>query len=84
MSITHVLDVEGSLGGHERLDAGRVTSLGGYNKYSPSLRSARSSYTNPSVLGTHLVPHATLAYSFSVIIYLIALITYTNPINLKT
>ena len=56
-SITYVLEVEGSLGGDERLDATRVTSRGGSHKCSPSLRSARSSYTHPTVLDTHLLPH---------------------------
>jgi len=44
---------------------------------------AQVTQTPPS-LASHLVPHAPLAYSFSVIITLTALITYTNPINLKT
>jgi hypothetical protein len=49
VSITYVLDVQGSLGGDERLDAGRVTPKGGIHKCSPSLRSARSSHTPPSL-----------------------------------
>jgi hypothetical protein len=57
-SIAYVLDVQGSLGGDERLDAVCVTVLGGTQKCSLSLRSARSSYTHTIVLGTLLVPHA--------------------------
>ena len=57
-SITYVLGVQGSLGSDERLHAGRVTAAGSTHKCSFSLRSARSSYTHPTVLAAHLVPHA--------------------------
>ena len=79
-SITYVRDVQGSLGGDKRHDAGRVTVVCGKPKCSHSLRSARLSYTHPTVLGTRLVPNAFWRTHLT----LTALITKTNPINLKT
>jgi hypothetical protein len=74
-SITYVLDVQGSLGGDKRLDAGRVTATDGIFKRSPSLRSVRSSYAHSIVLAAHLVLYASwrVHYSFRVIITLFAL-----------
>ena len=72
-SIAYVLDVQGSLGGDECLDAVCVTVLGGRIKCSLSLRSACSSYTHPTVLATwRLTLLDALAYSFSVIITFLA------------
>jgi hypothetical protein len=50
-------DIQVSLGGDERRDDGRVFSVDGNQKCSISLRKARSRYTHPTVLGTHLVSH---------------------------